>query len=159
MASGFANQAALAIELAEARAEQQRAVMFEERDRIAADLHDHVIQRLFAAGLSLQSVAARLPQGRDADRIVGAITDLDDTISQIRNTIFQLQQVPQQRGPPSGGDSSTCWRTSPRLWACSPPCGWPDPWSTCSRVRFSTIFSPCCGRRSPMSPGTRTRPR
>jgi len=72
--------------------------MFEERDRIAADLHDHVIQRLFAAGLSLQSVAARLPPGRDADRIVGAITDLDDTISQIRNTIFQLQRMPEQRG-------------------------------------------------------------
>jgi signal transduction histidine kinase len=98
MAYGFANQAALAIELAEARAEQQRAVMFEERERIAADLHDHVIQRLFAAGLSLQSVAAGLPQGRIADRIVGAISDLDDTISQIRNTIFQLQRLPEQRG-------------------------------------------------------------
>jgi signal transduction histidine kinase len=99
MASGFANQAALAIELADARAEQQRAVRFEERERIAADLHDHVIQRLFAAGLSLQSVATGLPNGRPADRIVGAITDLDDTISQIRNTIFQLQRLPQQRAP------------------------------------------------------------
>jgi signal transduction histidine kinase len=98
MASGFANQAALAIELAEARAEQQRALMFEERERIAADLHDHVIQRLFAAGLSLQAVAAGLPAGRAADRVTGAIADLDDTISQIRTTIFQLQRVPQQRG-------------------------------------------------------------
>jgi two-component system, NarL family, sensor histidine kinase DevS len=97
-ASGFANQAALAIELAEARAEQQRAVMFEERERIAADLHDHVIQRLFAAGLSLQGVVAGLPQGRTADRIVAAVKDLDDTIGQIRTTIFQLQRLPQQRG-------------------------------------------------------------
>ena len=73
MASGFANQAALAIELAQARAEQQRALMLEERERIAADLHDHVIQRLFAAGLSLQRVASGLPAGRAADRIAGAI--------------------------------------------------------------------------------------
>jgi signal transduction histidine kinase len=97
MASGFANHAALAIGLAEARAERQRALMFEERERIAADLHDHVIQRLFAAGLSLQGVAAGLPPGRAAGRITTAIADLDDTISQIRNTIFQLQRLPQQR--------------------------------------------------------------
>ena len=50
MAAGFANHAAVAIELAEARAEKQRAAMHDERERIAADLHDHVIQRLFAAG-------------------------------------------------------------------------------------------------------------
>ena len=58
--TAFANQASVAIELADARAEQQRAALLDDRDRIAADLHDHVIQRLFAAGLSLQSVAARL---------------------------------------------------------------------------------------------------
>jgi signal transduction histidine kinase len=97
MASGFANQAALAIELAEARAEQQRSLVFEERERIAADLHDHVIQRLFAAGLSLQSVVAGLPPGRTADRITTAVADVDDTISQIRSTIFQLQRLPQAR--------------------------------------------------------------
>ena len=61
MAAGFANQASIAIELADARTEQQRCVMDEERDRIAADLHDHVIQRLFAIGLALQSIAATLP--------------------------------------------------------------------------------------------------
>jgi signal transduction histidine kinase len=94
MASSFASQAAVAIELAEARAEQQRAAMLDERDRIAADLHDHVIQRLFAAGLSLQSVAASLSAGRNRSRIQDTITDLDDTISQIRTTIFQLHQTP-----------------------------------------------------------------
>ncbi|MFC5994988.1 GAF domain-containing protein [Pseudonocardia hispaniensis] len=92
MAAGFASQASIAIELAEARAERQRAAMLDERDRIAADLHDHVIQRLFAAGLSLQSVAAGLGPGRATDRIVGAVRDLDDTIKQIRTTIFQLHQ-------------------------------------------------------------------
>jgi signal transduction histidine kinase len=94
-ANGFANQASLALELAEARAEQRRAEMLDERERIAADLHDHVIQRLFAAGLSLQAVAAGLGPGRQTDRIMGTIKDLDDTISQIRTTIFQLQLTGQ----------------------------------------------------------------
>ena len=99
MAAGFANQAALAIELAEARAEQQRAVMLDERERIAADLHDHVIQRLFAAGLSLQSTAGTLRAGQAADRILATVDDLDATIRQIRTSIFQLQQLPQTRAP------------------------------------------------------------
>jgi signal transduction histidine kinase len=94
MAASFANQAALAIELADARAEQQRTAMLEERERIAADLHDHVIQRLFAAGLSLQGLAAQVGAGRVADRLVGVIDDLDTTISQIRTTIFALQRLP-----------------------------------------------------------------
>ena len=93
MAAGFANQAALAIELAEARAEQQRVAMLDERDRIAADLHDHVIQRLFAAGLALQSTAATLGPGTPTDRILATIDDLDDTIRQIRTSIFQLHHV------------------------------------------------------------------
>lgn len=95
MAAGFANQASVALELAQARAAQQRAVMLDERDRIAADLHDHVIQRLFAAGLSMQSVAKRLGPGPATDQILGTIGDLDDTISQIRTTIFTLHQLPQ----------------------------------------------------------------
>ena len=94
MASSFANQAAVAIELAEARAEQQRAAMLDERDRIAADLHDHVIQRLFAAGLSLRSVGTSLGSGPLADRVLATVQDLDATIGQIRTTIFQLHELP-----------------------------------------------------------------
>jgi signal transduction histidine kinase len=90
-AGGFVNQAVLTLELAQARAEQRRAEMFDERERIAADLHDHVIQRLFGAGLALQGVAATLGQSRNADRVLTTIKDLDETISQIRTTIFQLQ--------------------------------------------------------------------
>lgn len=97
MASGFASQAAVAIELAEARAEQERATMLGERDRIAADLHDHVIQQLFATGLSLQSVATSLTEGRSRSRIQAAIGHLDDTISQIRTTIFQLHRTPERQ--------------------------------------------------------------
>ena len=94
MAGSFANHAAVAIELAEARAEQHRVAMLDERERIAADLHDHVIQRLFAAGLSLQSIAMVTPEGPTKQRLSTTIQDLDDTISQIRTTIFQLQQQP-----------------------------------------------------------------
>ena len=95
MAAGFANQAAVALELAQARAEQQRAAMREDRQRIAADLHDHVIQRLFAAGLSLQAVAGLLGPGLATDRILATVADLDRTITQIRTSIFALQQTPQ----------------------------------------------------------------
>ena len=66
MATTFANHAALALELADARADQQRMALLEDRDRIARDLHDHVIQRLFAAGLTVQSVAAALAATGDA---------------------------------------------------------------------------------------------
>ena len=64
MAGGFANQAFVALELAGARAEQQRAALLDERERIAADLYDHVIQRLFASGPSLQALAAILARAR-----------------------------------------------------------------------------------------------
>ncbi len=105
MAAGFANQASVAIELAEARAEQQRCAMDDERDRIAADLHDHVIQRLFATGMTLQSIAATVSDtggcgagATAAARIVGTIQDLDDTIGQIRSTIFALHHLAQPAG-------------------------------------------------------------
>ncbi len=99
MASGFANQAAVAVELADARDEKQRAAMLDERERIAADLHDHVIQSLFAAGLTLQAVAGRLDPGPSTDRILSTINGLDDTIRQIRTSIFQLSQPPQTGEP------------------------------------------------------------
>jgi signal transduction histidine kinase len=95
MATGFANQACVALELARARADQQRAALLDERERIAADLHDHVIQRLFACGLSLQALAATLGPGPATDRVLATVVDLDATISQIRTAIFALQQPPQ----------------------------------------------------------------
>ena len=95
MATGFANQASVALELARARADQQRAALLDERERIAADLHDHVIQRLFASGLSLQALAATLRPGGATDRVLATVADLDATISQIRTAIFALQQPPQ----------------------------------------------------------------
>ena len=100
MAASFANHAALALELAEARSQQQLNVLLGDRERIAADLHDHVIQRLFASGLTLHSLAATAdagPAGAGA-RLAGVIRDLDDTIRQIRSTIFQLHSTPAPQG-------------------------------------------------------------
>ncbi|WP_030440522.1 sensor histidine kinase [Actinoplanes subtropicus] len=69
-----------------------------ERDRIAADLHDHIIQRLFAAGLALQGAAARMGGHPVAPRVAAVIDDLDDTIAQIRSTIFAIQHA-AAKGP------------------------------------------------------------
>jgi signal transduction histidine kinase len=92
MAEAFAGQAAIALELSDARADQQRLGVLEDRDRIARDMHDHVIQRLFAAGLSLQSIAATVDDEAVDQRLARTVDELDDTIRQIRTTIFALQE-------------------------------------------------------------------
>ncbi|MEH1031520.1 GAF domain-containing sensor histidine kinase [Micromonospora profundi] len=86
----FAGQAALAMERARGQEERELLVVLEDRERIARDLHDVVIQRLFATGLQLQSAA---PMGRPevANRINAAVDDLDATIRDIRRTIFELR--------------------------------------------------------------------
>jgi signal transduction histidine kinase len=92
MAETFAGQAAIALELSDARADQQRLGVLEDRDRIARDLHDHVIQRLFAAGLSLQSIATTANDEVVEQRLSRTVDELDETIRQIRTTIFALQE-------------------------------------------------------------------
>jgi signal transduction histidine kinase len=92
MAQTFAGQAAIALELSEARADQQRLGVLEDRDRIARDLHDHVIQRLFAAGLSLQSISTTINDESVDRRLTRTVEELDETIGQIRSTIFALQE-------------------------------------------------------------------
>jgi signal transduction histidine kinase len=89
--STFAGQAALALERARAQEEREMLLVLEDRERIARDLHDVVIQRLFATGLQLQSTArlARIPEV--ADRISNAVDDLDSTIRDIRSAIFELR--------------------------------------------------------------------
>lgn len=88
-ATMFAAHMTLALELADSRAHRERVALLDERDRIARDLHDHVIQRLFAIGLSLQSVAPGL-DGEPAKRVLAGVDDIDDTIGQIRSTIYRL---------------------------------------------------------------------
>jgi signal transduction histidine kinase len=99
MVESFAHHAAVAIELEEARADQQRLAVLQDRDRIARDLHDHVIQRLFAAGLRIQSVAAMAKELPVAGRLGEVVNDLDATIRQIRTSIFQLREP--ELGQPS----------------------------------------------------------
>ncbi|GAB2461016.1 GAF domain-containing protein [Xylanimonas ulmi] len=90
----FASQAAVAIELAERRRDAERLAVVRDRDRIARDLHDLAIQRLYATGLGLQGVARRLERAEDADgaaRVLGAVDEVDETIGLIRTTIRGLQ--------------------------------------------------------------------
>lgn len=93
VAESFAAQAAVNVVLASARREQERLSIFEDRDRIARDLHDLVIQRLFATGMQLQGAlrAEGLPPAVE-DRISRAIDDLDETVREIRQTIFALHE-------------------------------------------------------------------
>ncbi|RJN32537.1 sensor histidine kinase [Nesterenkonia natronophila] len=85
----FAAQASLAVALAWARADRLRMEMVEERARIARDLHDHVIQKLFATGLELQALASTDPALTDA--LGSHVTRIDSAISDIRTAIFALQ--------------------------------------------------------------------
>lgn len=91
MATTFANHAAVALELADARVDQERVTLLEDHDRIARNLHDHVIQRLFGAGLTVESVAAGMTTDRRATRLTQVVDDIDETIRQIRTSIFQLR--------------------------------------------------------------------
>lgn len=90
MATTFANQSAVAWELAEARRDQQKMVLLEDRARIARDLHDHVIQQLFAAGLTAQAAAAQLDSAGAAS-IEQVVDGIDEAIKQIRASIFQMR--------------------------------------------------------------------
>ena len=93
--ASFAEQAALALQLARSHRDRERLALFEDRDRIARDLHDVVIQRLFAVGLTLQGATKMAPPELVA-KLDGAVDDLDLTIRDIRRTIFELGAGPQQ---------------------------------------------------------------
>ena len=88
----FAAQATLALERARAQEVQAQLAVFEDRDRIARDLHDLVIQRLYASGLRLQGTLRLIDDAQANTRVQAAIDDLDATIREIRSTIFELQQ-------------------------------------------------------------------
>lgn len=101
LARDFAAQAAVTVTLATARVEQERLAVYEDRDRIARDLHDLVIQRLFATGMMLQGVT-RISDVPDPamERVSRAVDELDETIKEIRQTIFALHE-PMETGSDS----------------------------------------------------------
>ncbi|MGN6611183.1 MAG: GAF domain-containing protein [Angustibacter sp.] len=86
----FAERVAMALDVASSQAYRARLAVLEDRDRIARDLHDLVIQRLFAVGLSVQSAEADAVRPEVVERLRRAVDDLDDTIKDVRRTIFQL---------------------------------------------------------------------
>jgi signal transduction histidine kinase len=92
LAEGFVSQAGLALELADARSNHQRVAMLEDRARIARDLHDQVVQKVFAAGLTLQGTATMVHDPHLRHRLISAIANLDHTSRTIRTSIFELQE-------------------------------------------------------------------
>ncbi|WP_307857518.1 sensor histidine kinase [Paenarthrobacter sp. DKR-5] len=91
MSEVFGSHVALALELARAHRLREQQAVFGDRDRIARDLHDLVIQRLFAAGLSMQSLRRFTDDAVALDRIATVTGELDDTIRQLRDTIYSLR--------------------------------------------------------------------
>ncbi|WP_433259839.1 GAF domain-containing protein [Actinosynnema sp. CS-041913] len=89
--AAFADQAAVALEFAENQRARRLVAVLEDRDRIARDLHDHVIQRLFATGMSLQGALGTIQQPRVRERVEKAVRQLDETVLEIRTSIFDLQ--------------------------------------------------------------------
>jgi signal transduction histidine kinase len=91
MMTTFAAQAGIGLKLAEHRRAAQRLAVLADRDRIGRDLHDLVIQRLFATGMSLQGALPLMTTAAAADRVRRAVDDLDQTVRDIRSAIFTLQ--------------------------------------------------------------------
>jgi signal transduction histidine kinase len=89
--ASFADQASLALDRAQAISDRQELMLVSDRDRIARDLHDLVIQRLFATGLQLQGARRIAVSDEVKERLDSAVADLDVTIRDIRSTIFELQ--------------------------------------------------------------------
>ncbi len=96
--TSFAEQATLALQLGEKNRAQRQLDVFADRDRIARDLHDHVIQRLFATGLQLQSTLRRATDPDVQRRIREAVDELDTTVREIRTAIFDLHTTGDEDG-------------------------------------------------------------
>jgi signal transduction histidine kinase len=91
LVTAFADQASVALDMAARQRLARQLDVYEDRDRIARDLHDHVIQRVFAAGLALQALLPRVSDPQERGRVQSVIRQLDDTVRDIRTTIFDLQ--------------------------------------------------------------------
>jgi signal transduction histidine kinase len=97
LVAALALAAGIAIENTRLHSRVQQVAVFEDRDRMARDLHDTVIQHLFAVGLSLQSMAGEVDAGL-ASRLVSVIANIDDVIRQVRSSIYELGLGGDDRG-------------------------------------------------------------
>jgi signal transduction histidine kinase len=91
LVESFANQASVAVDYERAQRELRRLAVLDERERIARELHDGVIQSLFAVGMGLQATATRAGDERLEKRIEGAVAEIDRAIRDLRNYIFGLR--------------------------------------------------------------------
>jgi GAF domain-containing protein len=105
MAETFAGQATIALELADARAGQQYLAALEDRDRIARDLHDHVVQRLFAVGLGLQSTAAQANESAIRARLTQAVEEL----GRLSDRSAVRSSTSMRRCPTTGSAARVVW--------------------------------------------------
>ena len=140
MMTAFADQAALAWQLASTQRRIRELDVLTDRDRIARDLHDHVIQRLFAVGLALQGTIPRARSPEVQQRLMDSVDDLQGVIQEIRTAIFDLH-----------GGSSGVTRLRQRLDEAIPnsrPPSYAPPRSTAVRSRSSTLRSPITRRPS-----------
>ncbi|NNH69330.1 GAF domain-containing protein [Nocardia uniformis] len=90
LTAAFTDQAALAMQLAVAHRRMREIDVLTDRDRIARDLHDHVIQRLFASGLTLQGTIPRVRVPEVRERLLDVVNDLQEVVQEIRTSIFDL---------------------------------------------------------------------
>ena len=95
----FASRIGLALDLVRANRLREEALLFSDRDRIARDLHDLVIQRLFAAGLSIQSLRRFASDPVAHERIAAVTSELDETIHELRDTIYSLRNGQGEKEP------------------------------------------------------------
>jgi signal transduction histidine kinase len=93
----FADQVAIALQAANAQRDRRKLDVLGERDRIARDLHDHVIQRIFAAGLTLDGIVGRLAESEERKRLSAVTDDLQAVIEEIRARIFDLHATERSR--------------------------------------------------------------
>ena len=147
--------AGIAIENAHLHQRVQEIAVYDDRDRLARDLHDTVIQRLFAVGLSLQSIAGAAAAEGLASRLNAAISDLDDTIRQVRSTIYELGLTGVEEGLRA--------RIQSLANELTPVVGFKirvrsstGPWTRRYRTRSPSTCCPRSARGSPISVATRT---
>ena len=152
--ASFAAQAGVAIELADRRAAAERLSVYEDRDRIARDLHDLVIQRLYATGMSLEGTMPMVTRPEVADRITNAVDAMDETIKVIRTTIFALQSRGGSAGPKLRAEIVALAEDAAGRSASRPRSASAAASIRTATPRLPSRRWPCSARRCPTSPDT-----